>query len=115
MNLPQKPANERRASDRRTLRASALLKLPAGQVVEARTLDIGKGGVGLVSDFNIVVGATVAVRITLPASPSGNAFFEATATVANCTLASKDGGFRLGLHFQPLSAAASAALQKLIA
>ncbi|MCE4553812.1 PilZ domain-containing protein [Roseateles cellulosilyticus] len=114
MDQPALPGKERRTTERKTLRTAAQLKLPSGHVVDARTLDIGKGGAGVVSDYNLVVGAKVAVRITLPVTSSGGVVFEATATVANCTLASKDGGFRLGLQFQPLETAAAAALKALL-
>lgn len=115
MNLPQKQTDDRRGSDRRSLRASVLLKLPTGHVIEARALDIGKGGTGVVCDFNVAVGTEVAIRMALPVNPSGGTVFEATAKVTNCTLSSKDGGFRLGLQFNALSAAASAALTKHLA
>ena len=114
MNLPKSVISDRRAHDRHPFRTSALLALPGGLVVQARVLDIGKGGAGLVCDVNVVEGTAVAVRMRLPARPNGSAEFEATAMVRNCTLAGSDGGFRLGLEFNPLSPSATAALHGLL-
>lgn len=106
--------NDRRSSDRYAIRTAALLGLPDGLVVDARTLDVGLGGAGVVSDLNLPVGTAVALRVNLPAPTGGSAVFEATAKVVNCTLAGRDGGFRLGLQFDPLSPAASAVLGGLL-
>lgn len=72
---------------------------------------MGKGGAGVICDANLPVGTSVALRVRLPARPTGSALFEASATVVNCTLAGIDGGFRLGLQFGTLSAAAMEALK----
>lgn len=111
MTLPRPLLSDRRSSDRHPFRTAAVLALPDGRTVQGRTLDLGKGGAGVVVDFNLPVGTTVKVRMNLPARPSGNAVFEARATVANCTLAGSDGGFRLGLQFDTLGDAALAALK----
>jgi len=111
VNLPQAPSADRRSHDRQPLRTAATLGLPDGRAVPARTLDIGKGGAGVVCDLNIPVGTLLAIVMRLPARPAGSALFEASATAASCTLAASDGGFRLGLQFSPLSAAALIALK----
>jgi hypothetical protein len=109
--FPKVEISNRRSGDRVALRTSAVLGLSDGRVIPARTLDIGKGGAGVVCDMNLIVGTLVSIRMNLSSNLPGGAVFEATATVSNCTLSNKDGGFRLGLQFNPLSAAAASALR----
>ncbi len=110
MTIPGISGSERRTHDRHTFRTAAVLALPDGTALQARTLDLGKGGAGLVTDVPVAVNAAVTVRMNLPARPAGSAPFEARATVVNCSLAGSVGGFRIGLQFGPLSASAVAAL-----
>lgn len=111
MNLPRAVIRDRRAHDRHPIHVGAVLVLPGGRTVPARTLDLGEGGTGVVSDANVPIGTKVELHMTLPARPSGSARFVASATVVNCTLAAADGGFRTGLQFAPLSPAALDALR----
>ena len=111
MALPIPTSSDRRASPRHPFRTAATLTLQDKTVVEARALDISMSGAGVVSDLNLKVGAKVVLDMRVPARPSGSAPFQAKATVMNCTLASSDGGFRLGLEFEPLGSAAQAALK----
>ncbi len=111
MALPIPTSSDRRAHPRHPFRTAATLTLSDNTVIQARTLDISASGAGVVSDLNLKVGAKVTLRMRVPARPSGSAAFEARASVANCTLASSDGGFRLGLEFEPLDSAAQAALK----
>lgn len=114
MNLPTPGPAERRAHPRQPFRTAATLTLPGGQVLPARVVDISKAGAGIVCDLNLPVRTVLSVRMSIPARPSGSAAFEARAVVVNCTLAASDGGFRLGLAFEPLSAAAAAALKGIV-
>lgn len=114
MTLPIPTASDRRANPRHPFRTAATLKLANGNVIPARALDISKSGAGVVCDLNLPVRSVVTVRMSIPARPSGSAVFEAQATVANCTLAASDGGFRLGLEFGSLSSAALGALQGIL-
>ncbi len=111
MNLPRANLSDRRAHDRHPFRTSARLVLADGRELPARTLDLGKGGTGVVADINLAVGTALKVRMRLPARPSGSAAFEALATVANCALAGSEGGFRIGLEFVSLDAASLAAIK----
>lgn len=111
MTLPRALLSDRRTHDRHPFRTTAVVVLPDGRSVPGRTLDLGKGGAGVVVDFNLPVDTAVTVHLKLPARPSGSAAFDARATVVNCTLAGSDGGFRIGLQFAPLSDAAMAALK----
>lgn len=85
--------------------------LADGRQVLAETLDLGKGGAAIVTDVNPPLGSRLRIRMNLPARPRGSAVFEADASVANCILAPRDGGFRVGLQFGALSAEAQAALK----
>lgn len=111
MNLPRANLSDRRAHDRHPFRTAAQLVLADGRELPARTLDLGKGGAGVVADLNLAVGTAMKVRMRLPARPSGSTSFECRATVANCTLAGSDGGFRIGLEFISPDAAALAAIK----
>lgn len=111
MNLPRAVPADRRAHDRFPVRVAAQLVLPDRVSIGARTLDLGRGGAGVVCDLNVPVSTQLELRMNLAARPGGSALFEATATVVNCTLTAGDGGFRLGLQFQSLSDSASAALK----
>lgn len=110
MNLPQSHPSDRRKIDRQPFRTAATLGLPDGRVIAARTLDIGMGGAGVVCDLNIPVGTLIVTVMRMPARPSGSALFEALASVASCTLAGSESGFRVGLEFNSLSSAAKSAL-----
>ena len=110
MSVFETSPSERRAHDRRPIKTDALLGLPGQRTAAARLLDIGKGGAGVVSDYNLPVGTRVTIQARLPARGRGSGVFEAGAVVRNCTLAASDGGFRLGLEFEALSAPATAAL-----
>jgi c-di-GMP-binding flagellar brake protein YcgR len=111
MNLPKTVISDRRAHDRHPFRTEAVLALPDGREVTGRTLDIGKGGAAVVTDINPPLGSSLVIRLRLPAQPQGSTPFEAQALVVNCILAPRDGGFRLGLEFRPLTPAALAALK----
>lgn len=107
--------SERRAYPRHPLRTQAMVVLGEGRLLEARTLDIGKGGMALVTGINAPVGSQFGVRMTLPVHPKGNALFEARVRVANCVLDGVEGGFRLGLEFLALDAAAKSVLERALA
>lgn len=111
MNLPRAPGNDRRAHDRHPFRVRVVLAFADGRQVPGRALDLGAGGAGVICDLNVPVGVKLALRMKLPARPSGSAAFESLATVAHCSLAGSEGGFRLGLQFDALSPAALAALK----
>ncbi|MBL8345468.1 MAG: PilZ domain-containing protein [Rubrivivax sp.] len=111
MSLPGVIINDRRAHDRHPFRTSAALVMSDGRVLQARTLDVGKGGAGVVVDVSLPVDAGLTIRMNLPARPTGSALFEARATVVSCSLAGSEGGFRIGLQFGTLEASALAALK----
>ena len=113
MSFPGLQPQERRRRDRQPLRASAWLILGEHQVVAARTRDIGPTGCEVVCDRNLRVGTTLTLRVLVPRPTQGHAPFEATATVHDCTLAGREGGFRVDLLLDPLTPEAQQALQVL--
>ena len=104
--------SERRAFPRHPIRTQAFVVLGDGRQLEARTLDIGKGGMAIVTGINSPVGSQFGVRLTLPVHPKGNALFEAQVRVANCVLDGVEGGFRLGLEFLTLEPTAKGVLDR---
>ncbi|HQC81334.1 MAG TPA: PilZ domain-containing protein [Accumulibacter sp.] len=106
--IPAMP--ERRANQRLLLRTQAFVLLPDGRVVATRTLNISKGGIGLIADFNPAVGSAFSLRVNLPLRPTGKALFEARVQVANSVFDGAEGGFRLGLQFLGLDPTAAALL-----
>jgi hypothetical protein len=113
VSFPGVDMPQRRRDDRRTLRAHALIAVDGGQVAEARTRDLGAGGASVVCDLNLRVGQCLTLRIMLPGTAPGHTPFEAHATVTDCTLAGREGGFRIDLRFDALGEAAQAALRGL--
>lgn len=113
MSLTKGAISDRRSHDRHAIRTQATLFLGNGREVTGYSLDIGEGGAAVVCDLNIPLGHSLSIRLTLPANPRGNTPFEAKATVANCILAGRDGGFRIGLEFEFLEPSAMAALKGL--
>ncbi len=106
---------ERRAYPRHPLRTHAVLILADGRQIEARTLDVGKGGMAIVSNSNPPIGSTFGIRVTLPTHPRGNAVFEARVRVANSVLDGAESGFRIGIEFLALEPAARAVLERALA
>lgn len=111
MTLGRVPGTDQRAHARHPFGTEARLVLPDGRAWVAHTLDIGEGGTAVVTDVNLLVGAALTIQLKLPAQNGGSTMFQARAKVANTILAPRDGGFRIGLQFEALDAAASAALK----
>lgn len=107
-------ASERRAHDRHPLRTSATLQFASGPPQAARTLDIGRGGMGIVAGLNPPLGTELEVRLRLPVRPKGNAELVARARVVNSVLAGSEDGFRLGLQFSAMDAEAKSVLARFL-
>lgn len=105
------PAN-RRTHQRHPLRVGVALVFDNGYRIEARSLDISSGGLGVVTDTNVPVGVRLTIDMHLPVAPSGAVAFTAQAFVVNTVLAGEDGGFRLGLQFLALDAGCRDALAR---
>lgn len=104
--------SDRRAHDRYPLRTDVMLQSADGRQFPGRSLDIGKGGMALVIDINPEPGTRFVVRARLPVRPAGSAAFEAPIAVTSCVLSTGDGGFRIGVQFGTLGAAAQDVLKR---
>jgi hypothetical protein len=113
MSLTTSIISDRRVHDRHAIRTQATLLLRDGRVLAGYTIDIGEGGAAVVCDLNIPLDYPLTIQLALPANPKGSAPFKTEAVVANCILASRDGGFRIGLSFRQLEPSAKAALKGL--
>lgn len=115
MTLPHPdPKPDRRAFARHLLHTQASLVLSDGQKVPARTLDISKGGLGVVADLNARVGTKLGLSVSLPIHPRGSAILSTQVVVANCVLDGQEGGFRMGLMFFDLDAQARQVLARVL-
>lgn len=100
----------RRAHERSALRIGVTLVFTNGFSSAARCLDISKGGMGVVAELSVPVGARLRVQARLPVAVGSPLPFEADAFVSNSVLAGAEGGFRLGLQFLELPPPARDAL-----
>ena len=103
---------ERRKTERKSLRTRATVILGQAQAFEVRTLDISAGGMGIVAQANPPPGVVLTVRFMFPLKPSGYAPFEARARVVHSVFSSVESGFKVGLSFIDLPAGAAATISK---
>lgn len=113
MSLPGASVENRRATDRFPLRTKVLLVVGDDQRIEGRTLDIGKGGMGVVCDWNLPFGTDLVLRLGLP-TRTGACQMVVQARVVNVTLAGSVGGFRLGLQFVNADAGTLSAIDQFL-
>ncbi len=107
--------SERRAHVRRKLRIAAALLLPGGKTVDARTLDISAGGMGLLVGANPPKGSVFHLEANLPMRIEGNAPLRAKVEVMQSIYGRAEGGFMVGVRFvdiQPESEAVLASFLK---
>lgn len=90
---------QRRAQERRPLRAQAQLRLTEARVITVHTFDISSGGLGLVSPTNLQVGSNCIVSLPLPDSQHTKAVAKMLAEVSHCIFTSAEGAFKVGLRF----------------
>lgn len=113
MTQPAVAADNRRAVERYPLRTKVLLVIGEQHRLDVRSLDVGKGGMGVVSDWNLPVGAQVVVKFSLPVKHTAVPMI-LNAVVVNGTLAGSIGGFRIGLQFRGVSPQAAMALEQFV-
>jgi len=106
---------ERRKTERKSLRTSATVILGQAQAFEVRALDLSIGGMAIVAQANPKPGMVLAIRFMLPLKPVGYTLFEAQARVVHSVFSSAESGFKVGLSFIGLSAEASAAVRAYLA
>jgi c-di-GMP-binding flagellar brake protein YcgR len=104
--------SDQRKHERRLYRTTARILFSATQVVEVRTTDVSMGGMGIVASANPKNGTTFNIHVLLPVKPEGVMPLEARVEVVHSVLASDEGGFKIGLEFKQLSAAAETALKR---
>jgi c-di-GMP-binding flagellar brake protein YcgR len=105
--------SDRRRDERRIFRGGALW-MPVGKAAtQVRTLDVSAGGIAIVATFNPPAGCLCLVRFVLP-TRDGPFTVETSGRVARSVFSSTDDGFRVGLHFDPLSDEAARALQRYV-
>jgi hypothetical protein len=85
------------------LRGVASMLLPGDKQLEVRTIDIGDGGVGIVSPASPPIGMACGLRLTIPARSSGPVVLEVRVKVWQSMLSAKDHGFKVGLGFVDLT------------
>ena len=106
--------SDRRSADRHPLRTEVWVQLADGRQGMAQSLDVGAGGMALVSDFNPPPGSALTARLRLPAKAMGGTVFEARATVANSVFCGAEAGFRVGLKFETLDDRHAATLKSFL-
>jgi c-di-GMP-binding flagellar brake protein YcgR len=99
MTHPAVAADNRRAVERHPFRTKVLLVVGDQHRLDVRSLDLGKGGMGVVSDWNLPVGVQVVVKFSMPVKHTAVQMI-LNAVVVNGTLAGSIGGFRIGLQFR---------------
>lgn len=111
MTLSSAHISDRRAHDRHAIRTEVILDLADGRRAMGMSMDIGMGGAGVVCDLNLPEGTRLRLRLRLPGQTPGANLFDAEGAVVNSILARREGGFRLGVQFDPLSPQAEAVLK----
>lgn len=101
-----------RKTPRILFRRSAVLRLNAEKIVDAKTVDISVEGICLLADISINAGAfcTVEFNASYTQEPI---ILRLRAQAAYCVLAGQD-GFRLGFHFCDLDPQAKNYIQKIL-
>lgn len=108
-----KDYSDRRRDERRLFRSGAVWTPVGMAATQVRTLDVSAGGIALVAAFNPPTGHLCIVRFVLP-TRDGPLTVETSGRVARSVFSSADDGFRVGVHFDPLSDEAARALQRFV-
>lgn len=104
--------SDTRSFPRKVLRCHALVKLPGGALLPARTLDIALGGVCVTVGEQLHVGQQCTLAFEAPLN-GRMVRVTGAAKVVYCILAGTD-GFRTGLQFVEMDAANSKTLAELM-
>jgi hypothetical protein len=98
MNTQPQP-EEQRKDRRRTLQTTASMVLPGHAPTQARTINISRGGLGLVAAANPPANAVVSVRFALPMPGARPVPIEVSARVIYSVLSRRHDDFTIGLRF----------------
>ena len=104
-SLASRDGAERRVDPRKPLRANAEL-LVGGENVAGRTLDISTSGIGISTSVNPRSGESLSLLLAPVGAPRGRDFVVVPVTVVHSVLSRGEGGFKVGLRFAELPAAA---------
>lgn len=108
---PIQTDNERRLAERKLLGIRVLVALPGRPEIEVRSIDIGMGGMGVVSELNLAPGTPCNLAFSLPQPDGSSHKAQVAGTIAYSTYSSKRNGFVKGVRFMGISAALLAALE----
>lgn len=113
MVTPDLP-HEKRRYERCMLRTKATIILSSGQEIEVPTIDISRGGVGIIASVNPPMGAQFNFRVPLMLKPKGLVLVESHVIVMHSILAGSAGGFKVGLQFVALNESLKSAIDAFI-
>ena len=103
---------EARGAARRVLRCPALLTLPGGATVKARTFDVSMSGISLMLDGPLAAGERY--MIAFEAFAAGKVLkINVAARAIHCALSGTE-GFRVGFQFEHNDEAALKAIRQLL-
>lgn len=103
--------SERRAAPRKVLRTSVEVSLDDGTALAARSVDISQSGMGFVCNVNLPARSACAVSFTLKLNDR-DFLIALRGTVAYTVLSAQQGGFMVGLKFDPVPDAVSAFIMR---
>lgn len=103
--------SERRQAERKLFSTRMRLGLPGRPEIEVRSIDIGTGGMGMVSELNLAPGTPCNLAFSLPQPDGSWHKAQVAGTVAYSTYSSKRNGFVNGVRFMGMSAALLAAVE----
>ena len=93
------PAHEQRRELRKIMRGPGFLVLAQAQMLEVRTLDLGAGGIALLSRSNLSLRGSCAVKFSIPRRPQGYDLFEIAGVIVHCIYSQREAGFKVGVQF----------------
>lgn len=98
------------------LRCTADVRSSPTETFRARTLDISPSGMAIITEHNPRVGQKLALRLPLPlpVRPKGTVTVEVLSEVLHSFLALNEGGFKVGLRFVKVDAAAASAIAQFL-
>ena len=107
MNEPSLPETDRREHERKPLRIEAHLLPPQQPPFRVRLIDISHGGLRMACSVNPPLMSVSVVRMALPRPDRGAApLIEVGVQVINSIYSRTEDGFRVGLKFLEMPAAA---------
>ncbi|TCS36312.1 PilZ domain-containing protein [Paucimonas lemoignei] len=107
----KKPGAEQRSSLRRPIRCKVKVIGPQGQAINGVSFDLSTGGIGVILDVQLPMGAVCTVMFA-PFTNGSVKSVSVTGSVAYCMLNSE--GFRTGFQFMNVPAPMSSVITSII-